>query len=72
MNQMGEDCGMVILGAGLQGVRVVCSNKKIESPADAAGFKLRVPTIPIYLDTWAAARCSPRFSREQSTAQRTA
>lgn len=52
MNQMGEDCGMVILGAGLQGVRVVCSNKKIESPADAAGFKLRVPTIPIYLDTW--------------------
>lgn len=52
MNQMGEDCGMVILGAGLQGIRVVCSNKKIESPADAAGFKLRVPTIPIYLDTW--------------------
>ena len=52
LNQMGEDCGMVIMGAGLQGIRVMCSNKRIETPADAAGFKLRVPTIPIYLDTW--------------------
>ena len=52
MAEMGEECGMVIMGAGLQGIRVMCSNKRIESPADAAGFKLRVPTIPIYLDTW--------------------
>lgn len=52
LTQIGEDCGMVIMGAGLQGIRVMCSNKYIESPADVAGFKLRVPTIPIYLDTW--------------------
>lgn len=52
LEQMGNDCGMVIMGAGLQGIRVMCSNKRIESPADVAGFKLRVPTIPIYLDTW--------------------
>ena len=52
LQQMGDDCGMVIMGAGLQGIRVMCSNKRIETPADAAGFKLRVPTIPIYLDTW--------------------
>lgn len=73
LQQMGDDCGMVIMGAGLQGIRVMCSNKRIETPADAAGFKLRVPTIPIYLDTWtwlgatpllwAAVRCSPPFSR---------
>jgi len=30
----------------------MCSNKRIETPAALAGFKLRVPTIPIYLDTW--------------------
>ena len=59
LNQMGEECGMVILGAGLQGIRVMCSNKRIESPADAAGFKLRVPTIPIYLDPWEWLGASP-------------
>ena len=73
LQQMGDDCGMVIMGAGLQGIRMMCSNKRIETPADVAGFKLRVPTIPIYLDTWtwlgatpllwAAVRCSPPFSR---------
>ena len=52
LQQMGDDCGMVIMGAGLQGIRMMCSNKRIETPADVAGFKLRVPTIPIYLDTW--------------------
>ncbi|WP_312940367.1 TRAP transporter substrate-binding protein, partial [Oscillibacter sp.] len=52
LNQLGEDSGMTLMGAGLQGVRVMCSNKRIETPADVAGFKLRVPTIPIYLDTW--------------------
>ncbi len=52
LNQLGEDSGMTLMGAGLQGMRVMCSNKRIETPADVAGFKLRVPTIPIYLDTW--------------------
>ncbi|WP_293008401.1 MULTISPECIES: TRAP transporter substrate-binding protein [unclassified Oscillibacter] len=52
LTKLGEDCGMTLTGAGLQGVRVMCSNKRIETPADVAGFKLRVPTIPIYLDTW--------------------
>lgn len=52
LTKLGEDCGMTLMGAGLQGVRVMCSNKRIETPADVAGFKLRVPTIPIYLDTW--------------------
>lgn len=52
LGQIGDDCGMMVMGAGLQGIRVMCSNKPIESPADVAGFKLRVPTIPIYLDTW--------------------
>ena len=52
LEQMGNDCGLVIMGAGLQGIRMMCSNKLIETPADVSGFKLRVPTIPIYLDTW--------------------
>ncbi len=52
LQEMGDACGMTVLGAGLQGIRVVCSNDPLATPADAAGFKLRVPTIPIYLDTW--------------------
>ena len=52
LTKMGEECNMVIMGAGLQGIRVMCSNKRIASPDDVKGFKLRVPTIPIYLDTW--------------------
>ena len=59
LNQIGDDCGMVVMGAGLQGIRVMCSNKRIETPADVAGFKLRVPTIPIYLDTWEWLGASP-------------
>lgn len=46
LQQMGDDCGMVIIGAGLQGIRMMCSNKRIETPADVAGFKLRVPRFP--------------------------
>ncbi len=47
-----EETGMTVMGGGLQGVRVMTTTKPVRSVADVKGFKLRVPTIPIYLDTW--------------------
>lgn len=49
---IGDACGMTLLGYGLQGVRVMTTNKPVKSVADVKGMKLRVPTISIYLDTW--------------------
>ena len=49
---IGDACGMTLLGYGLQGVRVMTTNKPVRSVADVKGMKLRVPTISIYLDTW--------------------
>lgn len=46
------ETGMTVMGGGLQGVRVMTTTKPVRSVADVKGFKLRVPTIPIYLDTW--------------------
>ena len=52
LSQIGDESNMEIMGAALQGVRVMCTNKKVSTPDDVKGFKLRVPTIPMYLDTW--------------------
>ena len=51
-NAVGEEAGMKVMGGGLQGVRIMTTTKPVRSVADVKGFKLRVPTIPIYLDTW--------------------
>lgn len=59
LDKVGEECNMEVLGAGLQGIRQMCSNKLIKTPADAVGFKLRTPTIPIYLDTWSWLGAAP-------------
>lgn len=46
------DSGMKIMGGGLLGIRVVTSNVPIHGPEDVKGLKIRVPTTPIYMDTW--------------------
>lgn len=46
------DCGMKIMAGGLLGVRVTTSNVPIYGPEDVKGLKIRVPTTPIYVDTW--------------------
>ena len=56
---IGNDCGMTLLGYGLQGIRVMTTNKPIEHVADVKGMKLRVPTISIYLDTWSWLGAAP-------------
>ena len=47
-----DETGMVVMGGGLQGVRIMTTTKPVRTVDDVAGLKLRVPTIPIYLDTW--------------------
>lgn len=56
---IGADCGMTLLGYGLQGIRVMTTNKPVHSVSDVKGMKLRVPTISIYLDTWSWLGAAP-------------
>lgn len=50
--EVGDDAGLVIMGCGLQGIRITTSNVPIKSVADVKSLKIRVPTIDIYLKTW--------------------
>lgn len=49
---VGNDAGLKIMGCGLQGVRVMTSNKPVTKVEDVNGLKIRVPTIDVYLKTW--------------------
>ncbi|MEC5424531.1 TRAP transporter substrate-binding protein [Virgibacillus sp. C22-A2] len=40
--------------------RNLTSNEPIESPADLKGFSIRVPNVPLFLDTWGAAGANPQ------------
>lgn len=46
------DCGMTLMYGGTSGVRVLTSNVPVRGPEDVKGLKIRVPTTPIYIDTW--------------------
>ena len=50
-----EENGFVCLGWHNRDVRVLASNRKVASPADVAGLKLRLPGMTVYVDTWSAA-----------------
>lgn len=56
---IGDAANVKVMGNALMGVRVMTSNKKVESVADVKGLKLRVPTIDIYLKTWEWLGASP-------------
>lgn len=51
-NDVGESAGLKVMGCGLQGVRVMTSNKPVTKVEDVQGLKIRVPTIDVYLKTW--------------------
>jgi len=40
--------------------RNLTSNKPINSPSDLKGFKMRVPDVPLFLDSWKAAGAKPQ------------
>lgn len=46
--------GIQTLGWHKRDVRVLSTNKKVESPADVNGLRLRLPGMTVYVDTWTA------------------
>lgn len=44
-----DKSGLHVMGTVYYGQRQTTSNKKIETPADMKGMKLRVPNVPLYL-----------------------
>ncbi|QLF71497.1 TRAP transporter substrate-binding protein (plasmid) [Peteryoungia desertarenae] len=42
-----------------RGPRNLTSNREIKSPDDLAGLKLRVPNVPLFVETWKALGASP-------------
>ena len=53
LDAIGEQSGKILLGAGLQGVRIMTTTKPIKTVEDVKGLKLRVPTSSMYIETWA-------------------
>ena len=49
-----EENGIVTLGWHKRDVRVLSTNKKVETPADVNGLRLRLPGMTVYVDTWTA------------------
>lgn len=42
-----------------RGPRNLTSNREIKAPADLNGFRMRVPNVPLFVDTWSALGASP-------------
>ncbi len=59
LEDIGKESGKVLLGAGLQGVRVTTTNTPVYSVEDVKGLKLRVPTSDMYIDTWSWLGATP-------------
>lgn len=47
------------LGYFARGPRNLTSNKPITTPADLAGMSMRVPNVPLFVDTWKALGAQP-------------
>ncbi len=42
-----------------RGPRNLTSNREIKAPADLNGFRMRVPNVPLFVDTWSALGAAP-------------
>lgn len=65
LQQMGDDCGMVIMGAGLQGIRVMCSNKLHRDPCRRRRFQAACSHHPHLSGHLDLAGCYPHSSGRQ-------
>jgi len=54
-----ERGGIVHLGAQMRAPRHMTTNKPVEEPADLDGFRLRLPSIPVWIDIWSALGAQP-------------
>lgn len=61
-----EQNGLKVLGVFYYGARhLTTTNREVRTPADMAGFKLRVPEVPLYLEmahSWGASPTPMAFS----------
>ncbi|MBF7097290.1 TRAP transporter substrate-binding protein [Alkalibacter mobilis] len=55
-----EKVGLVPLYYHVRAPRNLTSNEPISTPADLAGFKMRVPNVPLFVEAWKAAGASPQ------------
>ncbi|QSX09198.1 TRAP transporter substrate-binding protein [Alkalibacter rhizosphaerae] len=59
-DEITEKVGLVPLYYHVRAPRNLTSNKPISTPADLAGFKMRVPNVPLFVEAWKAAGASPQ------------
>ncbi|MDN3525248.1 TRAP transporter substrate-binding protein [Halomonas sabkhae] len=57
--QITERANLVPLAWFERGPRHLTSNRPIEKPADLDGLRLRVPNVPLFVDTWEALGARP-------------
>lgn len=59
-DQIEEKVGLKPIYYHVRAARNLTSNKEIKTPADLAGFKMRVPNVPLFVDAWKAAGANPQ------------
>ncbi len=58
-DELEKRSGFKLVGAGFRGPREMATRRKIETPADLAGLKMRVPNQQIFRATWETLGASP-------------
>ncbi|MBP1950497.1 TRAP transporter substrate-binding protein [Virgibacillus litoralis] len=59
-NAVKEKVGVTPLYYHLRAPRNLTSNEPIKSPSDLEGFKMRVPNVPLFMDSWKEAGARPQ------------
>ncbi|WP_277809651.1 TRAP transporter substrate-binding protein [Chromohalobacter canadensis] len=57
--QIEEKAGLVPIAWFERGPRELTSNRPIKKPSDLNGLRLRVPNVPLFVDTWQALGAKP-------------
>ncbi|MCK0745528.1 TRAP transporter substrate-binding protein [Chromohalobacter nigrandesensis] len=57
--QVEEKTGLVPVAWFERGTRELTSNRPIKKPSDLDGLRLRVPNVPLFVDTWQALGAKP-------------
>lgn len=57
--QIEEKTGLVPIAWFERGPRELTSNRPIKTPSDLNGLRLRVPNVPLFVDTWQALGAKP-------------
>lgn len=58
-DEIEKRAGFKLIGAGFRGPREMASRRPIQTPADLAGLKMRIPSQQMFRKTWATLGASP-------------